>query len=128
MSLRVQKQRIIHGISRSPNPGIVFSDGHRKDLLDDRRPMTENEEWVREVFAEHDDRFGTTWTIPWKKVRETNKGLKSWEKNHPNVDFAKGGLLQLMCSGAADYACAYRQLAAREVLRRKLRGLTSSPL
>jgi hypothetical protein len=90
--------------------------------------MTENEEWVRKVFAEHDARFGTTWTIPWKKVRETNKELESWKKNHPNLDFTKGGLLQLMCSGAGDRELAYRQLAAREVLRRKLRGLTSSPL
>jgi hypothetical protein len=60
-------------------------------------------------------------TIPWKKVRKTNKMLESWEKNHPNVDFTKGGLLRLLRSGAGDYSSGYNLLARREVLQRKMR-------
>jgi hypothetical protein len=66
--------------------------------------MTKNDEWVREIFAKHDARFGSMWMIPWKKVRQMEKMLESWETNHPNVDFTKGGLLQLLRSGAGDYA------------------------
>ena len=77
---------------------------------------------VQQIFKAVDERFGSTWSIPWKKVLGAKLQLDSYCTRYPNVDWNKGGgLLQLCRPGAGDYQQTYMQLAKREMLVRKLR-------